>query len=120
MDRGALKPGEAEVGEAPKAPPEDPVRGILLHATATILFATADTTAKYLSLYLPVVEILWIRYLIFLMFAVGLAYRFAAVPDRWTLLGAAIVIGSGLYTAHREWGYGVGSVGGVRQARDRA
>ena len=65
MDRGALNPGEAGVGEAPKAPQEDPVRGILLHATATILFATADTTAKYLSVYLPVVEILWIRYLIF-------------------------------------------------------
>ncbi|WP_237214804.1 DMT family transporter [Falsiroseomonas oryziterrae] len=27
---------------------------------------------------------------------------FAAVPDRWTLLGAAIIAGSGLYTAHRE------------------
>ena len=27
---------------------------------------------------------------------------FAAVPDRWTLLGAAIIIASGLYTAHRE------------------
>ena len=75
MDRGALNPGEAGVGEAPKPPPEDPVRGIVLHATATILFATADTTAKYLSVYLPVVEILWIRYLVFLMFAVGLAYR---------------------------------------------
>jgi len=27
---------------------------------------------------------------------------FANVPDRWTLLGAAIIIASGLYTAHRE------------------
>ena len=27
---------------------------------------------------------------------------FAAVPDRWTLLGAGIIIASGLYTAHRE------------------
>lgn len=27
---------------------------------------------------------------------------FGALPDRWTLLGAAIVAASGLYTAHRE------------------
>jgi drug/metabolite transporter (DMT)-like permease len=27
---------------------------------------------------------------------------FANVPDRWTLLGAAIIVASGLYTAHRE------------------
>jgi len=27
---------------------------------------------------------------------------FGAVPDRWTLLGAAIIAASGLYTAHRE------------------
>jgi drug/metabolite transporter (DMT)-like permease len=27
---------------------------------------------------------------------------FAALPDQWTVLGAAIIIGSGLYTAHRE------------------
>ena len=27
---------------------------------------------------------------------------FAAVPDRWTLLGAGIIIAGGLYTAHRE------------------
>jgi len=27
---------------------------------------------------------------------------FGNLPDRWTLIGAAIIIGSGLYTAHRE------------------
>lgn len=27
---------------------------------------------------------------------------FHAVPDAWTLVGAAVIIGSGLYTAHRE------------------
>jgi drug/metabolite transporter (DMT)-like permease len=30
------------------------------------------------------------------------ALVFAAWPDAWTLLGAAVIIGSGLYTAHRE------------------
>jgi len=27
---------------------------------------------------------------------------FSNLPDRWTLIGASIIIGSGLYTAHRE------------------
>jgi len=27
---------------------------------------------------------------------------FSALPDHWTILGATIIIGSGLYTAHRE------------------
>jgi drug/metabolite transporter (DMT)-like permease len=27
---------------------------------------------------------------------------FSNLPDRWTLVGASIIIGSGLYTAHRE------------------
>jgi drug/metabolite transporter (DMT)-like permease len=27
---------------------------------------------------------------------------FGDVPDSWTLLGAAIVVGSGLYILHRE------------------
>jgi len=27
---------------------------------------------------------------------------FAALPDRWTLIGAAVITASGLYTAHRE------------------
>ena len=27
---------------------------------------------------------------------------FGNVPDRWTVVGAIVIIGSGLYTAHRE------------------
>jgi drug/metabolite transporter (DMT)-like permease len=27
---------------------------------------------------------------------------FGALPDRWTLVGAAVIVASGLYTAHRE------------------
>jgi len=27
---------------------------------------------------------------------------FANVPDHWTLVGAGIIVASGLYTAHRE------------------
>jgi len=29
-------------------------------------------------------------------------FAFGNVPDLWTLVGAAIIIGSGIYTAHRE------------------
>ena len=183
-------------------PAEDPIRGILLTLSATILFTVSDTLAKFLSTELPVVQISWIRYVIFVGFAaalfgiasalcwstglvitrkianterasttllwsagvglliltvllpfnyawptlpqfalaltlgccasggqwmVVLAHRqapasvlapftyiqlpwsvlagylvFSAIPDRWMLLGAAIIIASGLYTAHRE------------------
>ena len=41
------------------------------------------------------------------LLAVALGYIFfAEVPDRWTLLGAAVMIGSTLYIARREarWG----------------
>ena len=52
---------------------EDPIRGIALHTGATVLFAIADTTAKYLSATLPVIEMAWIRYVLFLGFAAMLA-----------------------------------------------
>ena len=54
---------------------EDPLRGIALHSGATVLFAVADTTAKFLSTSLPVVEIQWIRYVLFFGLAVLLAAR---------------------------------------------
>jgi drug/metabolite transporter (DMT)-like permease len=38
-----------------------------------------------------------------LLWATGLGWLiFDALPDRWTLLGAAIIVASGLYTVHRE------------------
>ncbi len=54
---------------------EDPLRGIALHSGATVLFAIADTTSKYLSASLPVVEIQWIRYVLFFGLALLLARR---------------------------------------------
>jgi drug/metabolite transporter (DMT)-like permease len=70
----ALRPLPAAIAGA-GAPAEDPLRGIILYAAATILFATADTTAKYLTAFLPIIEIIWIRYAIFVMFAASLVYR---------------------------------------------
>lgn len=39
-------------------------------------------------------QLLWVSVLGFLIFG--------EVPDRWTILGAAFIVASGLYTAHRE------------------
>jgi drug/metabolite transporter (DMT)-like permease len=58
---------------------EDPIRGIALSLGATVLFGTADTIAKFLAASLPVVEIQWIRYVIFLGMAIALARR---IPRR--------------------------------------
>jgi len=38
-----------------------------------------------------------------LIWAIGLGYFvFAEVPDRWMLIGATVVVGTGLYAFHRE------------------
>lgn len=54
---------------------DDPIRGIMLSISATLLFAIADTIAKFLSTGLPIIEITWVRYVIFLGFALILAQR---------------------------------------------
>ncbi len=58
---------------------DDPIRGIVLSVSATVLFATADTIAKYLSNSLPIVEFIWIRYVLSVLFAAGMATQ---VPFR--------------------------------------
>ena len=40
------------------------------------------------------VQLVWV--------AIGGYAVFGEVPDRWTVLGAGIIVASGLYTAHRE------------------
>ncbi|HVZ08899.1 DMT family transporter [Rhodopila sp.] len=60
-------------------PADDPVRGIAFTVVATMLFAASDTIAKYLSNTLPIVEFIWIRYLLFLVMALVLSAR---VPRR--------------------------------------
>ncbi|MGE0226385.1 MAG: DMT family transporter [Acetobacteraceae bacterium] len=45
---------------------DDPIRGIALSLLATVLFSVADVTSKYLSAGMPIIEIAWIRYVIFL------------------------------------------------------
>jgi drug/metabolite transporter (DMT)-like permease len=62
--------------------PDNPLRGIALSASACAVFAIADTTSKYLSTSLPVIEIQWIRCMLFLGMAAILAARTRMQPLR--------------------------------------
>ena len=63
----------------PAGRPDDPLRGIALTSCACAVFAVADITAKYLTASLPVIEIQWIRYVLFFGLAAAMAAR---TPDR--------------------------------------
>jgi drug/metabolite transporter (DMT)-like permease len=54
---------------------DDPLRAITLALSATLLFGGSDTISKYLSNSLPIVEFIWIRYVLFLFMALALARR---------------------------------------------
>jgi drug/metabolite transporter (DMT)-like permease len=54
---------------------DDPLRAIALAVFATVLFGSSDTISKYLSGSLPIVEFIWIRYVLFLIMALFLAGR---------------------------------------------
>jgi drug/metabolite transporter (DMT)-like permease len=55
--------------------PDNPLRGIALSASACAVFAVADVTSKFLSTGMPIIEIQWIRYVLFLGMAATLAMR---------------------------------------------
>jgi drug/metabolite transporter (DMT)-like permease len=54
---------------------DDPFKAIVLAVSATVLFGSSDTISKYLSGSLPIVEFIWIRYVLFLLMAMVLAGR---------------------------------------------
>ena len=91
-------------------PKDDPIRGIVFAVCATMLFATSDTISKYLSNSLPVVEFIWIRYVLFLLMALGLASRVRMralrprAPKLQLLRGVCVVTSSVLFV------YGVHSM----------
>jgi drug/metabolite transporter (DMT)-like permease len=62
--------------------PDNPVRGIALSVAACVVFAIADTTSKYLSTGLPIIEIQWIRYVLFLAMAATVIARTPGRPMR--------------------------------------
>ncbi len=61
------------------------------HWIVALAFRDADASLLAPFFY---VQLLWVTLLGFVMFG--------EVPDTWTLSGAAIIIASGVYTAHRE------------------
>jgi len=62
--------------------PDNPLRGIALSSCACAVFAIADTTSKYLSTSMPIVEIQWIRYVLFFAMAAIMAARAPGRPLR--------------------------------------
>ena len=57
---------------------DDRLRGILLLIGATILFSTSDVTAKYVTRTLPLIEVAWVRYFVFVLVALLPAARHGA------------------------------------------
>ena len=73
--------------------PDNPLRGITLSACACAAFAAADTASKYLSVSMPVVEIQWIRYVLFFAMAAIFAARSPRRPLRPRNPGLQLVRG---------------------------
>jgi drug/metabolite transporter (DMT)-like permease len=75
---------------------DNPLRGIALVLASTFVFSLSDATGKFLTGYLPVTEIAWIRYVIFVGFAFALVLR--SGPGRFHVRrpGLQILRGLGL------------------------
>ena len=61
---------------------DNPLRGIGMTASACAVFAVSDVTSKFLSTELPIIEMTWIRYVLFLGMAAILAARAPGRPFR--------------------------------------
>jgi drug/metabolite transporter (DMT)-like permease len=75
---------------------DDPLGGILLLLLALLVFSCSDATAKYLSGDLPVVEIVWLRYVVFALLLVPSALRGGGAAWRTKRPGLHLLRGSGL------------------------
>jgi drug/metabolite transporter (DMT)-like permease len=75
---------------------ENPLRGIALVLASTFVFSLSDAIGKFLTGYLPVTEILWIRYVIFVGFALPLVLRSGPGKFRVRRPGLQILRGLGL------------------------
>ena len=90
------------------AAPERVLRGILLIVASVVLFSLSDAMSKLLRLQgLPAVEIAWLRYIVFVVLALGLAAHGRVLrvrPKRLrlqllrgvTLVGSAVLFVAGL------------------------
>src|SRR5271170_5388105 len=67
MPQPALaRPGASSVVLAGRVG-DTPLRGIMLVVSASIFFSLSDATTKYVTQTLPVIEVAWIRYLVFVL-----------------------------------------------------
>jgi drug/metabolite transporter (DMT)-like permease len=82
---------------------DDTLRGILLVVGATLLFSVSDVTAKFVSATLPVIEVAWVRYVVFVALTLLPATRHGAAslrtrkPGQQTLRGVAVVVSALLF-----------------------
>ena len=96
--------------------PDNLAVGIAWMLATMCLFTSMDTVAKYLTQSFAIQQIIWARFTFHVLFLVvllrsrlpkvattaNLNLIFDNLPDRWTLLGAALIVSSGLYFFHRE------------------
>jgi drug/metabolite transporter (DMT)-like permease len=87
------------------AAPATTTAGIAWHVAGMILFASMDAVSKHLATGLPVVEILWVRYVFFFAFGLALALRLEGwsafrsnAPVLQIARGLALVTEIGLFT----------------------
>ncbi len=90
--------------------PDEPLKAIALAVSATVLFGTSDTISKYLSGSLPIVEFIWIRYVIFLIMAAILVRRTSSRSARPRNLGLQITRGFCVVGSSMLFVYGVRSM----------
>ena len=83
---------------------EDPIRGIALVVGATVLFAVADTTSKFLAGSLPITEFIWFRYVLFLLMAVAMT---RGRPIRSRRPGLQVTRGLGVVGSSVLFVYGI-------------
>ena len=81
---------------------DNPLRGIAFLVMATLFFSSSDAMAKYLSQGMPAIEIAWVRYVVFTVFAIAVGARSGGVAARtrrpWLqVLRGLCVVGSALF-----------------------
>ena len=83
---------------------DERLRGILLLLAVTVFFSTSDTTAKYVTRTLPVIEVAWVRYVVFVLVSLLPVLRGGGAellrtrrPVQQTLRGMAIVASALLF-----------------------
>ena len=76
---------------------DDPLRGILMVVGASMVFSLSDATAKYVTNTVPVIEVAWVRYLVFVLLTTLPALRHGGAalrtrrPVAHVMRGLAIV-----------------------------